>query len=184
MDRMRSLGVPVDIADPAYTAISEIHFFEKIASHFLCFNIFKQKSLNCQNDHHKMRAKLGASPFYSCHHHWTKMDKIHIAPALYLSEAASPMGWKSAVRGSNPPTASFNEAWQEPRQPSVNNREHLWTWSPSRSHRKDTQEHQRTMFFISPFGPLCYYSLPIDLAKPLWQKTTSLSTPNNHYEMP
>jgi hypothetical protein len=63
-----------------------------MASHFLCFNIFQQKSLSRQNDHQKMRAKLGAKPFDSRQQHWTKMDKICIAPALHLFEAASREG--------------------------------------------------------------------------------------------
>jgi hypothetical protein len=46
---------------------------------------FNKKSLSRQNDHQKMRAKL----FDSCQHHWTKMDKICVAPALQLHEAAS-----------------------------------------------------------------------------------------------
>jgi hypothetical protein len=53
-----------------------------MASHFFRFNSFQQKSLSRQNDHQKMRAKLGAKPFGSCQHHWTKMDKIYVAPVL------------------------------------------------------------------------------------------------------
>jgi hypothetical protein len=50
---------------------------------------FNKKSLSRQNDHQKLRAKLRAKPFYSCQHHWTKMDKNCVAPALQLNEAAS-----------------------------------------------------------------------------------------------
>jgi hypothetical protein len=64
----------------------------QIACHLLNFNGFQRKSLIRQNDHQKMRAKLGAKPFYSRQHHWTKMDKICIAPALQLNEAASQHG--------------------------------------------------------------------------------------------
>ena len=42
----------------------------------------KEKSLNSQNDHQEMRAKLGAKPFYSRQHYWTTMDKI-CAALLY-----------------------------------------------------------------------------------------------------
>jgi hypothetical protein len=48
-----------------------------------------KKSLSRQNDHQKMRAKLGAKPFDACQQHWTKMDKIWVAPALQPHEAAS-----------------------------------------------------------------------------------------------
>jgi hypothetical protein len=50
---------------------------------------FNKKSLSRQNDHQKMRAKLGAKPFDSCQQHWTKMDTLCVAPALQLHEAAS-----------------------------------------------------------------------------------------------
>jgi hypothetical protein len=60
-----------------------------MASHFFRFNSFQQQSLSRQKDHQKMRAKLGAKPFDSCQHHWTKMDNIYVAPALQLHEAAS-----------------------------------------------------------------------------------------------
>jgi hypothetical protein len=50
---------------------------------------FNNKSLSRQNDHQKMSAKLTAKPLDSCQLHWTKMDKICVAPALQLHEAAS-----------------------------------------------------------------------------------------------
>jgi len=37
-------------------------------------------------------SKLGAKPFDSCQHHWTKIDKMYVAPALQLHEAASQEG--------------------------------------------------------------------------------------------
>jgi len=57
-----------------------------------------------------MRAKLRAKPLYSYHHHWTKMDKICIAPALQLNEATFQQGRKNAVRGSNPLTPTRTKA--------------------------------------------------------------------------
>jgi hypothetical protein len=57
----------------------------------LCLSLSRCASRG-QNDHHMMRAKLGAKPFYSCHHHWTKMDKICIASALYAHDTASQQG--------------------------------------------------------------------------------------------
>jgi len=63
-----------------------------MASYSFCFNSFQQKSLSHQNDHQKMRAKVGAKPFDSCQQRWTTMDNFHVAPALQLHEAASQKG--------------------------------------------------------------------------------------------
>jgi len=65
----------------------QLHLLQQAIS--FASTAFNKKSLSSQNDHQKMRAKLGAKPFDSCQHHWTTMDKICVALALQLHEAAS-----------------------------------------------------------------------------------------------
>ena len=56
------------------------------------FRVWRPTDL-AQNHTHFLNSptlsKLGAKPFDSCQHHRTTMDKIYVAPALQLHEAAS-----------------------------------------------------------------------------------------------
>lgn len=61
-----------------------------------------EKSLNSQNDHQKLRAKLGAKPFNSRQQHWTTLDTFHTTSAWQAHQTTSQQGRMSAVRGSNP----------------------------------------------------------------------------------
>jgi hypothetical protein len=56
-----------------------------VACHFFRYNSLQSKNLSRQND----QQKLGAKPFDSCQHHWTKMDNMCVALAPQLYEAAS-----------------------------------------------------------------------------------------------
>jgi hypothetical protein len=60
-----------------------------IACHLVSFNSFQRKMSEPQDDHQKLRAKVGAKPFDTQQQHWTQIDKIFTIPALQLHAATS-----------------------------------------------------------------------------------------------